>query len=95
MPSFAVRRNCSATISSGPLQAAALKASPTRDDRVGHVVLLQLQLGNRSLRACEFAITRCDLVSTFVSSTAPHVPARCTRTLGTRICKDWHGGPAR
>jgi hypothetical protein len=82
MPSFAVRRNCSATISSGPLQAIALKAGPTRDDRVGLVVLLQLQLGNDSLRACKFAITRCDLVSAVVSSTVPQVPARMHKKLG-------------
>ncbi len=82
MPSFAVRRNCSATISSGPLQAIALKAGPTRDDRVGLVVLLQLQLGNDSLRACKFAITRCDLVSAVVSSTVSHVPARMHTKLG-------------
>ncbi len=95
MPSFAVRRNCSATISSGPLQAVALKASPTRDDRVGLVVLLQLQLGNDSLRALSSPLPA-------VTWSAPsfRAPCRtcrraCTRSLGTRICEGRHGGPAR
>jgi hypothetical protein len=82
MPFFTVRRNCSAAIPPAPQQDVAVKASPTRDHRVGLVVLLHLQLGNDSLRACKFAITRCDLVSAVVSSTVPHVPARMHKKLG-------------
>jgi hypothetical protein len=97
MPSFAVRRNCSATISSAPQQDAALNtASSGRDDRPGFVILLQPHLGNSSSRAREFTSNRSGLARAFVPDTVPLVLAHGRKlTLQDRTSKGWHGASAR
>jgi hypothetical protein len=54
MPSFAVRPNCSAAISSAPQQDIAVNTTSSgHDDRAGLVILLQPRFGNASSRARE------------------------------------------
>src|SRR6478672_10418271 len=84
MPSFAVRRNCSATISSAPQQDLTLNtAGSGSDDRAGFVILLQPHLGNSSSRAREFTSNRSGLARAFVPDTVPLVFAHGHKlTLG-------------
>src|SRR6476620_12380785 len=66
MPSFAVRRNCSATVPSAPQQDLTLNTAVSgNDDRVGFVILLQPHLGNSSSRAREFTSYRSGLSRAF------------------------------
>jgi hypothetical protein len=76
MPSFAVRRNCSATVPSAPQQDLTLNtAGSGHDDRVGFVILLQPHLGNSSSRAREFTSYRSGLARAF----APDTVRSCLR----------------
>jgi hypothetical protein len=65
MPSFAIRRNCSAAIPSVPQQDAAVNtASSGHDDRAGSVISLQPRLGNASSQAreqCRLGESACKL----------------------------------
>jgi hypothetical protein len=65
MPSFAVRRNCSAATPSAPQQHVALNtASSGHDDRAGSVLSLQPRLGNASSPArkqCRLGESACKL----------------------------------
>jgi len=84
MPSFAVRRNCSATVPSAPQQDLTLNtAGSGNDDRVGFVILLQPHLGNSSSRAREFTSYRSGLARAFAPDTVPLVFAHGQKlTLG-------------
>src|SRR5260370_7835698 len=82
MPSFAVRRNRSATNSSAPQQDVALNmASSRHDDRAGLVILLQPHPGNASSRAREFAVTSSDLARAVVPSAVPIVFAHVHKPI--------------
>ena len=82
MPSFAVRRNRSATISSAPQQDVALNmASSGHDDRAGLVILLQPHPGNASSRAREFAVISSELARAVVPSAVPIVFAHVHKPI--------------